>query len=122
MPDRGTKFFEIERTSEAVVLIPQSNLSELEFEQFEAEAGPVLETLGQTPGTNVVVDFHKTDFFGSSALGFFMKLIHQVRKGNGRMVFCNLSDHEKEILRVTKTDTMCSICPTRAEAIESLRE
>jgi len=122
MHNNVARLFEIERVGETVVVIPQAYLSEFAFQQLDAEAGEVLEMLDQTAAISVVIDCCNTDFFGSTALGFFMKLWRRVRRCNGHMAFCNVSDHEKEILHVTKTDTLWSICSLRSEALEILRK
>jgi anti-anti-sigma factor len=111
------KLFEIERAGETVVLIPQTDISEFAFQQLDAEGSEILKMLDQTAATNVVIDCHKTDFFGSIALGFFTKIWRLLRKCNRRMAFCNVSAHEKEILHVTKTDSLWSVCPSRSEAL-----
>jgi hypothetical protein len=53
-------------------------------------------------------------------MGFFMKLWLRVRRCSGRMAFCNMSDHEKEILHITKADSLWSMCSSRKEALEAL--
>jgi anti-sigma B factor antagonist len=115
------KLFEIEWTGETLILTPEADLSEFAFQQLDVEAREVLEMLDQAANTNVVVDCRNTDFFGSTALGFFLKLRQRVRRHNGSMVFCNVSDHEKEILHVTKTESLWSICSSRSDALELLR-
>jgi CPA1 family monovalent cation:H+ antiporter len=70
---------------------------------------------------NVVIDFHRTDYYASTALIFFMRLWTRVKRGNGLMAFCNLSDHEKEILQVTKLDRLWPICESREQALQAVR-
>ena len=115
------KLFEIEWEGETLILIPQADLSEFAFQQLDAEAREILEMLDQATNVSVVIDCRHTDFFGSSALGFFMQMWQRVRQCSGGMAFCNCSDHEKEIFYVTKTDSLWSICPSRSEALEVLR-
>ena len=68
-----------------------------------------------------MLDFHKTDYYGSTALGFFLKLWTRARKRNGRMAFCNVSAHEKEILQATRLDHVWPICSSRREALEAVK-
>lgn len=110
------KIFAIERAGEVVVVIPQADLRELAFQQIETEANEILAVLESAANKKVVVDFHKTDYFGSAALGFFMKLWLWVRRREGQMTLCNLSAHELEVLRITKLDRLWSIHPSRPEA------
>ena len=88
MSDKAAKFFQFERADDALVLIPRSNLDEIALQQIYAEADEVLKTLDQALGTSIVIDCKNTDFFSSSALGFFMKLWLRVRVRNGKMAFC----------------------------------
>jgi anti-anti-sigma factor len=120
MQQKTAKLLEIEQAGEIVVIVPQSDLSELAFEQLEAEASDVLEIVDKVQAKNVVIDFHKSNYFGSTALGFFMKLWLRVRRRNGHMAFCNMSEHEKEVLHITKTDGLWPICSSRKEAIDRL--
>jgi len=121
MRTNAARTFEIERAGKTLVLIPQSNPNEFDSGQLDAVANEVLTMLDQALGTSVVIDCHNTDFFSSSTLGFFMQLWLRVRIRNGRMAFCNLSGQEKEILHLTKADTLWSICPSRIDALEVLR-
>ncbi len=109
--------FDIEWAGKTVVLIPRADLSEFAFQQLDVEAREILEMLDHNAGTSVVIDCCNTDSFGSTALGFFMKVWLRAQRGNGNMAFCNISNHAKEILHVTKTDSLWSIYPTRIEAL-----
>ena len=114
--------FKIEQQNDTIIVIPVVDLRELDYQRIEAEAKAILELLSGIGIKNVVLDFHKTDYYGSTALGFFLKLWKRVRRLNGRMAFCNISDHEKEILRITKLDHLWPICSSRAEALEVVKE
>ena len=110
----------IEQVGETVVITPSKDLSELVFEQIEKEADQALQLLDDKLAKNVVVDFWQTDYYGSTALSFFSKLWKRVRVADGHMAFCNLSDHEREILAITKLDHLWTICDTREEALQSM--
>jgi anti-anti-sigma factor len=120
MPQNLTKLFEVEHVGVTVVIIPQAELSDFAFVQLEAEASEVLEMLDQTRANSLVVDCSKSSYFGSVAMGFFMKLWMRVRRCNGRMAFCNMTDNEKEILHITKADSLWAICASRKEALEAV--
>jgi hypothetical protein len=38
------------------------------------------------------------------------------------MAFCNVSDHEKEILQITNLDHSWPICSSRTEALEAVKD
>ena len=109
--------FELDQVGDTLVLVPQANLSEFEFDLIEVAGGEVLKRLDNVQAKNVVIDFHRTDYYGSTAIGFFVKIWKRVRKAGGHMAFCNVSAHEQQILELTKLDTLWDVCGTREEAL-----
>jgi anti-anti-sigma regulatory factor len=61
------------------------------------------------------------DYGGSTALGFFVRLSLAVRDRGGRMAFCNVSEHEREILETTNLDWLCPLCVSRQDALRAVR-
>ncbi len=120
-PGAAGGLFEVEREGDTIVVVPSVDLREMEYQRIEEGARGLLALLGGAGVKNVVVDFHKTDFYGSTALGFFVKLWKRARERGGRMAFCNVSAHEKDILQVTHLDRLWPICPSRAEALEAVK-
>jgi anti-anti-sigma factor len=114
--------FEIEQEGDTIIVVPTVDLRELEYQRIEDGARKILDLLSATAVKGVVLDFHKTDYYGSTALGFFVKLWKRVRSRNGRMAFCNVSDHEKEILQITALDHLWPICSSRIEALDTVKE
>jgi anti-sigma B factor antagonist len=113
--------FEVEITGETLIVTPLMDLRELGYPEIEAGASEILDLIGKSSIRNIVMDFHKTDYYGSTALGFFVKLWKRVRERQGRMALCCLSEHEREILAVTKLDSVWRICSSRAEAMQFIR-
>ena len=113
--------FEIAVAGDTLVVTPRSDLRELGYQQIEVGGKAILDQLVNSPITNVVIDFHNTDYYGSTALGFFVKLWKRVRDRNGRMAFCCLSEHEREILAATRLDKLWSICSSREEALKAVQ-
>jgi anti-anti-sigma factor len=112
--------FEIERVGQTVVLTPVADLREMEYQRIETSAEDVFRLLRTGPSKNVVIDFSRTDSYGSTALGFFARLWRRVCDRGGRMAFCNVSAHEREVLRVTRLDGLWPICPSRQEAMKAV--
>ena len=108
----------IEQLGETMVLTPSKDLSELDFEQIERDAEHALRMLDGSRAKNVVVDFCHTDYYGSTALSFFVKVWKRVREVGGAMAFCNLSEHERAILGITGLDSLWAICDSREEALQ----
>jgi anti-anti-sigma factor len=113
--------FEFQDDADTLILSPTSNLSELELSYFDEEFRAVILRLEASGFRNVVLDFQGTDYYGSTALGFFLKLWKRIRSVDGKMAFCNVSSHEQEVLRLTRLDTLWPICGTREDALQCLR-
>jgi anti-anti-sigma factor len=113
--------FELDQQGEILVITPTANLQELRYEEIEDAARDILQWLDRGQVKHVVLDFHQTDYYGSTALGFFIKLWKRVRSRNGNMAFCNVSNMEREILEVTKLSGLWPVCSSRAEALQAVR-
>jgi anti-anti-sigma factor len=116
----STGIFEIESAGHTIIITPVADLRELAYPQIEAGAAEVLRLLNQPPVKDVIVDFQRTDYYGSTALGFFLKVWKRVKSANRNMAFCNVSDHEMEILRITKLDHVWPIYASREEALQAI--
>jgi anti-anti-sigma factor len=114
--------FQIEQQGDTIIAVPAVDLRELDYQRIEEGAITILDLLGGGGIRNVVLDFHKTDYYGTTARGFFVTLWKRVRKQDGRMAFCNVSDHDKEILHVLRLDRLWPICASRNEALKAVRE
>jgi stage II sporulation protein AA (anti-sigma F factor antagonist) len=113
--------FDIEESANTIIITPLLDLREFDYERIETAACDILEALNK-PGTkNVVLDFQNTDYYGSTALGFFLRIWKRVSLRGGRMAFCNVSEHEKEILQITHLDRLWPICTSRNAAMEAVK-
>lgn len=115
----NTSLFALARADNAIILTPQRNLSEFDFPQIEAEAAEIRGQISKDGGPIVVCDFSKMDYCGSTALGFFTRLLKDTRSRGGEMVFCNVSPAEKEVLNVTRLDTLWPVCDSLEEALQT---
>jgi anti-anti-sigma factor len=114
--------FDIVHDGDCTIVIPLLDLGESVFEQHHSETRKILDALDQPTAKHLVMDFQKTHQFGSTALGFFVKLWKRVCAIQGRMAFCNLTDQEREILQITKLDHLWALCKTRDEALKTVRK
>jgi anti-anti-sigma factor len=112
--------FEIDRDGPTIIVTPVTDLRELNYRQIEEETDELLTLLDGAAGRNVVVDFGRTDYFGSTALVCLLRIGERVRRNGGRMALCNLSDHQAEILRVTRLNHSWLLRPSRAEAVRAV--
>jgi anti-sigma B factor antagonist len=120
--DNTDPVFKVEFQGDTLVLSPTRDLRELDYASIEAGSKAILRMLESGAGRNLVMDFEGTDSYGSTALAFFVRLWKRVSARGGKMAFCNLSDHEKEILSVTRLDHLWPICASRAEAVAAVQK
>ncbi len=113
--------FDVETRGDTLLVTPTGDLRELAFREIESGADGLLDLLDRTQARNIVMDLCRVDHSGSTALGFFIRLWKRIRGRAGRMAFCNVSDHEKEILEVACLDGLWPICPSREAALEAVR-
>jgi anti-anti-sigma factor len=114
--------FEIEQEDDTIIVVPAVDLRETGYQRVEERARRILDLLNGTGIKHVVMDFHKADCYGSTALGYLVRLWKWVRRRDGRMAFCNVPAHGKEILQVTHLDRLWPICSSRIEALAAVRE
>lgn len=112
--------FDFEHTADTLILIPNVDLRELEFDSLEAGSAAVFDQLESEQIKNVIIDFHKTDYYGSTALAFFVKFWKRIKSRGGQMVFCEVSSHEKEILELTNLTSLWPVCDSRDEALKMI--
>lgn len=111
--------FEAQDIGDAVILSPVRNLGEFEISGTDADQLSVFEQLVKlSNGRHVVLDLSRTDYFGSSTIGLFNRLVIHVRKKNRRIAFCNLSEHEKEVISITHIDRLWDVKDSREAALQ----
>ena len=108
--------FDFDHLGGTLILIPNVDLRELEFDALEAGSAELFNQLDSETVRNVIIDFHKNDYYGSTALAFFVKFWKRVKSRGGQMVFCSVSTHEREILELTNLTSLWPVCETREDA------
>jgi anti-anti-sigma factor len=105
---------------DTLIVTPTGDLSELEFQAVDSGGAEVLRSLEESGAKNVVLDLRRLDHTGSSALGFFVRLLTRVRSRHGRMALFNVSEHEREILEVTNLSGLWPLCASREAALAAV--
>jgi anti-anti-sigma factor len=112
--------FAIEQQGETLLLVPQRDLSELDFPAMAEEQKVRLRVVNDPSVRNVVVDLGQIDYFGSTTLGLFTRLWVQVQHRHGHLALCNVSAHAKEILSVTGLAGLWPAYGSRESALEAV--
>ena len=104
-----------------LIVVPRGDCSSLEAAVLESELREILEQISSSGVTGLVVDLEQAPYFGSTMLGGLIKLWRSMTVVQGRLVLCNVSPGEHDMLSATRLDSVWGIYPTRAAAIEALR-
>jgi anti-anti-sigma factor len=116
------KYIAVEREGAVLILTPHADLGESHWLDVEGESGEIVRMLEDPSIRHVVIDLGHSDYVGSEALGWFVRLRKQVARRGGRVLLCHLSPHAREILGVTQLDKLLGIYPSRAEALAAIGE
>jgi anti-anti-sigma factor len=79
-----------------------------------------LDSLDTGEVQNVVFDFGRIDYCGSSMLEAMRRLWKNLPKERGKMVVCCANAVLRDILHVTRFDTLWGVFPTRDDALKAL--
>ncbi len=112
-----SEYLKVECVNNVIVVTPSGDLGEFVVNTIGGDAERALKKFQETHECrHVVIDFCHTDYFGSSALGLFVRLWKRARERGGRMALCNLSEHEIEVLKVVRLNELWAICDSLEDA------
>jgi anti-sigma B factor antagonist len=112
--------FTIERHGDLTVIAATPALERLDPTLEESVAEVILDSVRANGGANVIFDLSGVDYFGSMFVAVLLRCWrHAVSKG-GSMALAGVSDHAKELLRITSLDMIWPLYKTRREAMEAL--
>jgi anti-anti-sigma factor len=114
------KTFSTESEGKTLIVVPLVNVSSLVEEDVRPDLDRLLEQLEQTEPRNVVIDFGRISYFGTTMLEAMHAIWRRVREADGKMALCNLSDMQREVLHVAGFDTLWPVYTSRQEALQTL--
>jgi anti-anti-sigma factor len=112
--------FAVERHGNTLVVLLLCEVSALVAEDVAVELNAILQQMEPSGPKNLVIDFGGIAYFDSSLLNAIVKLSRRLH--DGKLVFCNLSTFGREVLQITRLDTLWPICNSRAEALKTIAE
>lgn len=112
--------FEAVSGANTLIVIPLGSVGSLAGESVNCELDQLLDRLEQSGLKHVVFDFEKVSYFGSTMLGAMHAVWKHVSAAEGKMAVCNVSDVEREVLQVSRFDTLWPIYASRDEALAAV--
>jgi anti-anti-sigma factor len=111
--------FEVD--ANVLIVVPRGDCSSLDAAVLEDELRQILSQISSSKVTGLVIDLEQAPYVGSTMLGGLIKLWRSMTDVKGRLVLCNLSPGEHDVLSATRLDSVWEVYPTRAAAVEVLR-
>lgn len=112
--------FRIERHGDVAVVIPSSEVENLQWELIEQAADLLLGPVNRMKNPSVLIDLSEVEFFGSVFLSLLLRTWKSVFQNGGTLVLCGVSQRARELLKLTALDTLWAIYDSREEALEVL--
>jgi anti-anti-sigma factor len=112
------KLFDVQVEGQTMVVVCMISAGSLAGEDMSYELTGLLDRFENSDLRNVVIDLQKAAYFGTSMLQVMTALWKRVRARGGKMALCNVSDMGREVLHVTRFDSLWPMCPSRDEALQ----
>jgi anti-anti-sigma factor len=114
------KVFETVADGGTLVVTPSGSGGSLAGESLSVEIEEIMKRLDDGELKHVVFDFKEVPYFGSTMLGAMQATWKHVAPGGGRLAICNISNVGREVLQVSRFDTIWFICDSRDEALAAV--
>ncbi len=114
------RLFKLEPLEDTLVITPQSEKIGFAELGMPHELDGIFEWIRHPEILHVLVDFSQIDYFSSSVLEALRTIWLAVKDKHGRMALCSLSPAGREILQLSRFDTLWPSYPDRTEALLAL--
>jgi len=115
--DSQSHIFDFSLDGRTAVVTPRSCLTEFDFAQIELDGKQVVNWFEKQEAVHLLLDLKNSDYFGSSAVGLFMRLWKCARTKKGKMAVVNCSPHAMELLRLIQAEKLWHIAATREDGL-----
>ena len=78
--------------------------------------GDLIRTLIQDNKNDVMLDISRVELMNSSGLGILISALTSVRKAGGDLVLVNITDRIKNLLSITKLNSIIHVCDSVNDA------
>jgi stage II sporulation protein AA (anti-sigma F factor antagonist) len=114
------RVFDVSVAGDVLVVAPRRNISSLADEGVQANWQELVAQAESGQVRHVVFDFERVGYFGSTMLEAMLVLWKRIVDSGGRMAVCNASPTVRDILRISRFDTLWPVCDTLAAALETV--
>jgi anti-anti-sigma factor len=119
-PSKSSDAVTIERHGDLTLIAATPALEALDPTLEEQVAEVIMAPVRMQDSPLIVFDLSEVDYFGSMFLAILLRCWKRATAKGGTMALAGVSEHARELLRVTSLDLIFPIYPTRREAMEAL--
>lgn len=118
----GSQIFEMRRDGDVLVVIPLANFAALGDTIVASEWTAMRDEIDRMSPPKIVVDLERLPIFGSTVLEWMVQLWRRARDGKGAMVVANLTPISREVIAVTRLDSLWKTADSLPAALELVRQ
>jgi anti-anti-sigma regulatory factor len=115
------KVFKLERDDDVLIITPQGDAQGFRYNDVHQESNATLQLLDDTSLRHVIIDFGSGHVLGSIMISVVIKICRKVGTRGGKAAFCDANPDMLEVLRTMNLERLWPYCPTREDALTSLR-
>lgn len=93
------KIFQVSQTGPTLVVTPTGDGSAFRYQDLQLEVNAIRSHLGQGKATNLIIDLHEMDYFGSEFIGALVSMAREVRNRRGKAFMCDATPQMLEVLK-----------------------
>jgi anti-sigma B factor antagonist len=113
-------FFQVEMTGGTIVITPIGDINSLSAELLHEAAEMMTELIESNESPMLVIDLSNVPSCGSVFMSFLLRCHKSVKSRGGEMVLSGASQMLRELLSVTRLDTVWALYLTRDEALDAV--
>jgi anti-anti-sigma factor len=117
---KHSQSFRVEHHGDIAVIIPASDVFNMDETLIQQASEIVLAPLRQDPPGGILVDLSEVKYFASVFISFLLKCHLLVKKHGAELVLSGASEPVRELLHQTGLDTLWALYPDRKEAMAAL--
>lgn len=102
------------------ILCTSATYAALELQSLQELGEALLCEAAHADPPRLVIDMSETKFIGSSFIELVVRAWKRIRSRDGAMALCAVQPFCREVLSVSRLDTIWMIHPTRVEALKAL--
>ncbi len=115
------KVFKLERDDDVLIVTPQGDALGFRYHDVHQESNATLEVLDDTSLRHAIIDFGSGHVLGSIIISVVIKICRKVGTRGGKAAFCKANPDMLEVLRTMNLERLWPYCPTREDALASVR-